>query len=302
MKDVIFGGTGWAASSAIKLLQEKFNGNLNTMEVYGSRARKQILESGHLLNIKHLGSLEDKAKVRYFLPFSFLTVDKFIGFGEEQFRSVNNKLIQHSIDFIARNEPKYCILFSSGIVYSDLSITSRPLSYQVYKELKIQEEESLKSQCKKSGTRLVLCRLFSASGREIQSVKRYAISDLAYQGLVHRKITVTNPRKVLRKYIDMGQLLEICLLAVQEDVELLEFDSTGELVELHDLAALIAQELNLPQTEFFALEGDIDKYFSESRDSETLGLKFGISLFPIEKQVKETIVGVKKLIESGRLD
>jgi nucleoside-diphosphate-sugar epimerase len=293
MKDVIFGGTGWAASSAIKLLQEKFNGNLNTMEVYGSRARKQILESGHLLNIKHLGSLEDKAKVRYFLPFSFLTVDKFIGFGEEQFRSVNNKLIQHSIDFIARNEPKYCILLSSGIVYSDLSITSRPLSYQVYKELKIQEEESLKSQCKKSGTRLVLCRLFSASGREIQSVKRYAISDLAYQGLIHRKITVTNPRKVLRKYIDMGQLLEICLLAVQEDVELLEFDSTGELVELHDLAALIAQELNLPQT---------DKYFSESRDSETLGLKFGISLFPIEKQVKETIVGVKKLIESGRLD
>ena len=100
----------------------------------------------------------------------------------------------------------------------------------------------------------------------------------------------------------MGQLLEICLLAVQEDAELLEFDSTGELVELHDLATLVAQELNLPKTEFFALESDTDKYFSESRDSETLGLKFGISLFPIEKQVKETILGVKRLIESGGLD
>jgi hypothetical protein len=120
--------------------------------------------------------------------------------------------------------------------------------------------------------------------------------------MVHREITVTNPRRVMRKYVDMGQLLEICLLAVQEDSELLEFDSTGELVELHDLAALVAQELNLPKTEFFALESDTDKYFSESRDSETLGLKFGISLFPIEKQVKETILGVRRLIESGGLD
>jgi len=125
---------------------------------------------------------------------------------------------------------------------------------------------------------------------------------LAYQGLVHREITVTNPRKVMRKYVDMGQLLEICLLAAQEDVDLLEFDSTGELVELHDLAALVARELNLPKTEFFASESDTDEYFSESRDSETLGLKFGISLFPIEKQVKETILGVKRLIESGEVD
>ncbi len=298
MKDVIVGGSGWASRSALAVLQVRFGRELQDISVYGSVPRRELLESGGVLDIKQWSDIPEEVETRFFLPFAFLTVDKFDLYGEEKFREINKGLIQKSVNFIAMNKPKYCVLISSGIVSPNLTIKNRSRSYQVYRELKIAEEEAIRSQCRSIGTNFVACRLFSASGRLVRNFEHFAISNFIYQGLVHGKIKVNSNFPVLRKYLDMEQLLEICLLAAQSERELC-FDSTGTLIELHDLASLCATELDIKYSSVPFQAGEADNYFSGSRDSETLAALYNVSLFPIERQIQETILGVKNVLYKG---
>lgn len=300
MRDVIVGGGGWASRAAQAVLLTKFNQDVQRISVYGSTSRREQLEDGNIIEIKEWIGTKEESNTRYFLPFAFLTVDKFDLYGEEKYKNTNRVLIKNALDFISRNKPKYCVLFSSGITHSRFSISDRPRAYMVYRELKLEEEKALKMQCNVTGTKLVICRLFNASGRFIPSLHRYALSNLIYQGIVHGRIQVKSSFPVVRKYIDMEQLLEICLLAVEGEQEL-EFDSTGSLVELHDLAAMCAKELSVEYSRQLMQTAQSDNYFSSSTDTETLAKRYNIPLYPIERQIQETINGVKKLIDRGLL-
>jgi hypothetical protein len=295
MKDVVVGASGWISRVAVDLLTEKFGTGEDSISVYASYARTETQDNGQVLNVKLWDQIRENDKVRYFLPFAFLTVDKFDIYGEKKYRDLNYELIEKADEFIGLNKPEYCILMSSGIIHSNLSILNRPAQYQAYRELKLLEENILKERCFSTGTRLVICRLFSASGGRIRDFRKYAIANFAYQGMKFGRIQVSSPFPTYRKYVDMGQLLEICLHTVRE-VDLLEFDSSGSLIELHELASRIAHELNLNQGEFRVLEGETDRYYSASIDMENLAEKYEIPLFPIDKQIRETIVGVKKLM------
>ena len=295
MKDVVVGGSGWVSSVAIELLLKKFGTNLNSLYVYGSRARIQKIDEKSIVEIKEWNVNEIETEVRFFIPAAFLTVDKFDVYGELEYRKLNEQLIQKAADFVAQNSPKFCVLVSSGITNSNLNLLNRSLGYRVYRELKLQEEYLLKHQCKISGTNLLVCRLFSASGNRVNDYQKYAISNFAFQGLGNRRIIVESSFPIFRKYVDMSQLLEICLYAVQDNL-FLEFDSTGCLVELHDLASIVARKLSIAQENYQVIDSNVDNYFSNRNDMENLALKYGISLFSIEKQVEETIEAVRHLI------
>lgn len=297
MRDVLVGGGGWVSRAALNVLKTKLGIKSQNIKVFGSSPRIESFDNGETLKIDQWGSNLIERDVRYFLPFAFLTADKFDLIGEENYRRENLKLIQDAKNFIAQNNPKYCILISSGIVHSNLSISKRPRRYQVYRELKLEEEYVLRNQCEISGTNLTICRLFSASGRHIPDYLRYAISNLVYQGMCHGSIAVVSESPVFRKYIDMEQLLEICLLAVQNE-RLLEFDSTGQLVELQELAKLCSEMLGVNYKRISYIKEDADNYYSSSFDSENLAKTYKISLFPLEQQIRETILGVENIVRS----
>lgn len=299
MRDIIVGGGGWVSKAGLSILLNKFDADLQSTKVYGSSPRIENLHNGEVIKVEQWGLNIKEYDVRFFLPFAFLTADKFQEYGEEKYRELNRELIQRAAKFIASNGPKYCVLFSSGIVHSNLSISYRPKSYKVYRELKLEEEETLRLQCQKNGTNLVICRLFSASGRYIPDYVRYAISNFVYQGIFHKKIEISSAFPVFRKYIDMEQLLEICLTAVQNE-RVLEFDSTGSLIELQDLATLCAEKLGIKYEKNSLLNGEADNYFSQSQDSELLAELYEIPLFSMERQIKETIAGVYKIIRNGQ--
>lgn len=233
--------------------------------------------------------------MRFFVPTAFLTVEKFDLYGEQEYRKLNEQLIQKAAEFVAKNSPKFCVLISSGVTNSNLNLINRSLGYSVYRELKLQEEYVLKEQCKVVGTNLLVCRLFSASGNKINDYQKYAISNFAFQGLRNRRIIVERPFPIFRKYVDMSQLLEICLYAVRDN-SLLEFDSTGCLVELHDLASIIARKLSITQVNYQVINSNIDNYFSDTNDMDNLAIKYGVSLLSLERQVEETIDAVRHLI------
>lgn len=298
MRDVVVGGRGWVSRASIAVLRDKFGVGLESLSVYGRSNREHLLSNSDVLMIKQWSDGITESDIRYFLPFAFLTVDKFNKLGEDSYRLINRSLIKRATDFISRNEPEYCVLISSGIVHSNLSINKRSSAYQVYRQLKLEEEEAIRKQCEETGTNVLICRLFSASGRFISDLQRYALGNFIYQGLKHGKIVVESPHRIMRRYVDMEQLLEICLLAVQEQPKI-EFDSSGSLIELHNLASMCARELNISYAEKEYRFDEADNYYSNSTDLERLSELYKIQLFAIERQVKETIKGVKGLMSTG---
>lgn len=281
---------------AIDILLEKFSSKPECLRIFGSRSRVEMLDNDIRVCIDKWSEVEEELEVRFFIPTAFLTVDKFQNLGELQFRRKNIELINRSAQFIAKTKPKFCILISSGIVNSNFHFLHRDRAYHVYRELKLHEEKVLKWHCQNSGTNLVVCRLFSASGLSIRNIERYAISNLIYQGLKQRTISVQSDSKVFRKYVDMHQLLEICFREVHKSA-LTEFDSTGALVELRDLANMIAKELNISETQTAPAKSIADKYYSISPDMENLAVRNDIRLYTLEEQVRRTIRGIKNSIQ-----
>jgi len=139
-----------------------------------------------------------------------------------------------------------------------------------------------------------------AGGRFIPSFHRYAISNINHQGMVHKRIQIKSTSPVVRTYIDMEQLLEISLLAAETNQEL-AFDITGSLVVLLDLASMCAKELNIQYLREPMQIVQSDDYFSSSKDTETLAKQYSISLYAIERQIRETIIRVKKLADQELL-
>lgn len=295
--DVLVGASGWVSRAATDTLQDKFGVNNGELLIYGSRPRREVLGNRQTIQVKVWHDKVQVNNVRFFLPFGFLAVNKFSIHGEQKFRALNQHLIHNSTEFIRRNKPQYCVLFSSGITHSSLEIVERDVAYDVYRELKIVEENSIREQCEKSGTQLLICRLFSASGRLMRDHYHYALGNLIFQGLTAKKIEVKTPFQVLRKFVDMEQLVELSLKAVTNQ-DFLAIDSSGPLIELHSLASIIAHELNLPETEFQYSEGPIDAYFSDSNAMEELAKFYGVQLLSIQDQVKSTIEGLQQYVQN----
>lgn len=288
---VIVGASGWATRAAEFVLTEKLFLKSDLLKFYGSYSRTEEINFKKY-NVEEWVPQELKAPTSLFLPLGFLTVDKYFKWGPQEFEARNRQLIHKSVEFIKFNEPERCILISSGIVDKTLDLSPRNPSYLSYAKLKSEEEEQISRICQEMKTKLVICRLFSASGRHIVDPNRYAVGNFVLQGLLTGKIKVKSEGSVLRRYVDMGQLIEICIKAAKEK-GLTRFDSGGELIEITELAEMVAHHLGVKVSERMEEpKYSMDSYFSKSSVMEDLAKESQIQPFSISEQIQETIIGV----------
>ena len=64
---------------------------------------------------------------------------------------------------------------------------------------------------------------------------------------------------------------------------------------------MCAKELSVEYSRQLIQTAQSDNYFSNSTDTETLARRYNIPLYPIERQIQETLNEVKKLIDRGLL-
>lgn len=289
---VIVGASGWATRAAEFVLTEKLSLESDLLKFYGSHPRAEEINCKKY-NVKEWVPQKLKAPTSLFLPLGFLTVDKYLKWGRQEFEDRNRQLIQKSVEFIKLNEPERCILISSGIVDKTLDLSPRKPSYLSYAKLKSEEEDQISRICQETKTKIVICRLFSASGRHIVDPNRYALGNFVVQGILTGKIEVKSNGFVLRRYFDMGQLIEICIKASEKE-GLTRFDSGGELIEVTELAEKVAHHLGskvsarMEEPKYL-----MDSYFSKSSMMEDFAEELQIRPFSISKQIEETIIGVK---------
>jgi hypothetical protein len=172
---------------------------------------------------------------------------------------------------------------------------SESLQKLSYRKLKILEEIKVKDICDKVGSRLIVCRLFSASGKFIKDPDHYALSNFILQGLTHRRIVVSSQYAVWRRYADLGQIFELSA-NLADTHDFFVFESGGVLMELHDLSARVASLLGLEVPEQHLDQNHHDSYFSKSSLFEELAQSMDLKLLSIDDQISETRKGVEDFI------
>ena len=295
MAVVVIGGEGWVSRTAVAYYFERAEKTLTDICVYGSFSRFSRPISGVTHPIKIWIPQEESFRVETFIPAAFLTIDKFLKYGETEYRKRNLDLISNAYKYIEMNKPEKCILFSSGIVSLPPNQIEPKSPKAAYRDLKIEEEERLIEACENSNTNLIICRLFNSSGRYISNPRSYALSNFIYQGILTGKITVDSPHQTWRRYSDLGQIIEVCdRLLIEKSYK--SFESGGIVVELHKLAQHIASFLNIQFHEKSVNNEIVDSYLSKSGEFESMAEILGVKLFGIEDQIRNTQLGVEEYI------
>jgi nucleoside-diphosphate-sugar epimerase len=227
--------------------------------------------------------------VREFAPThvlgcAFLTKEKAAQMSADEYWSTNRTLIER-FSFASRQDSCHsAISLSSGSVVSD---PDHP-----YSQLKVLEEEvsrGLVSEDRGS----VTIRVFSVSGPYVQRIHDYAFSDLLAQGLAgNSPIRVRTQSAVWRRYVDVGDVLTVAL-GLAKPGQFRRIDSGGPLVELHDLARLMGDELGTDVDNPFPNSGPASVYASDNYSWEEACRELGFTPADLVTQIRRTTQGCR---------
>ncbi len=246
------------------------------------------------LPIKELSELSNSSEIDLFIPLAFGTQDKLKSYGLKKYIELNNELISFHKEIILGSEISRTITISSGIVKFDKSELDRPDAFWIYRDLKKLEESILSEVLSKKGVTHISCRLFSVSGSEMMDPLKYALGDMIVQAVEKKSITIHASNPIFRKYVDAESLCRL-LVILSEGGQNRRFDSTGVLIEVGDLARVIANTFGLMSENVICPEingSNSDNYYSTDESMENFFLDYRIKLSSIENQILDTYLGL----------
>jgi len=251
----------------------------------------------YIQTITPLSLVLDKP-VDYFFDYAFQTREKIESQGEKQYIDTNLNLINHSVELVKKLAPKNVVLASSGAIYNS-SKYAQTKNYKLYSELKTIQEQQISDACKKSGSNLIIVRIFNLSGVGMNKSKVYAFQEIVEKALQNKEIVINSEFQVFRRYCDINQLLDL-LFQLTFNEENICFDSGGQLIEIHRLVELVKSSLNSNSSivakpiDYFSTP---DNYYSSSNKYELLLRKFlNQDSLSIDSQVIKT---AQNLISRG---
>jgi nucleoside-diphosphate-sugar epimerase len=157
-----------------------------------------------------------------------------------------------------------------------------------YGLLKAQDEERFREQGRVSGVPTVVARVWSVSGEWCPKSDLFALYDLIRQTRMGPVVHINAAHEVVRRYVDAGEYLEICL-ALAGSGSNGAIDSGGQRVELGELALRIQQILGIVRPiERPESSGTSDVYCSESSSMTRLARQFGVALSGLEDQIRRS--------------
>lgn len=269
---IISGATGWLGRELINVLEKSRLGVIN-LELISSAC--QDLKVSNKIYKTTIFANSTLINPDIYFDFAFLTREKINTVGVEKFKQINNAIISQSVDLIRMSQPKTVILASSGAVYG-LGRRDKVGNNYLYSELKRIQEDKISEVCLKTGTKLIIIRVFNLSGSGIRKINTFAIAEMISHALKNKPILIKSNFLVYRRYSDVSQLLELLLAANRSNFTGI-LDSGGVTTEIHELAQTIINQLNsrsrlsYPQLDKNLLS---DNYYSKSNLYEELLKKF----------------------------
>jgi len=257
----------------------------------GSTARKIQLLDGLTVNIVK-ASLEQVTNWRPTIGvhLAYLTADRLGVTSPEHFTTVNSTLTQFGLEMQSLPTLRAFMFASSGAateIETNHSLASHP-----YSIAKAADEAAFFTADAAKTTPTLAARLWSVSGPHCTRPRDYALTDMVMQCALTGQVTVKAQGIQMRRYVDAGEFLASCLsfnLAGNSGV----IDSAGELIEIRDLAQMIAKELG-GRVESKQIDSTVEAnlYYSDSTSMAGISSKLGIDFTDLRGQIHHTAQGL----------
>lgn len=251
----------------------------------------EIKIDGKTFTTNNFSTINERTSPELYFDFAFMPKNRIDTLGKANYIKKNQVIMKNSSDLITKLKPKSVILTSSGAVYkSTKKVVLNNL--EIYSTLKKEQEEVISNACDKSGSKLIIVRIFNLSGSGIYSKKELALSEFIKNALFNKKIEVNSDFRVYRRYCDIGQLIRL-LISLGLTGEKRVLDTGGVIIELRKLATEVKIITNSKsELEFKEINTDKpdDLYFSNSTTYENLVLSY-LNETPhnLKKQLLNTI-------------
>ena len=298
MKVLITGATGWLGHSALQAIKKVLpNVKSEDLNLYASHERLHSDPTFGLVQINDFASSKHKPKnIDLFIALALKTRDYSIKMDEEDYLAGNKDLIEKHIELMKATKPEKIILISSGVVSKYLE-GSWPLD--PYTEIKLLEEKLFNEFAKQAGSKLIILRLWGATGELMTEPLKYAIGDLIYQAETTNQIVIKSNREVFRRYTDATQIFQVLIRGLQNNFSG-TLNSGGATVEIESLAQLIVNyyQKSIEIVRNLETGSTPDLYIPTDSEFDNLAKSVGVNLLSLEDQIALTIKSVKHAIEN----
>lgn len=170
----------------------------------------EIKIDGKTFTTNNFSTINERTSPELYFDFAFMPKNRIDTLGKANYIKKNQVIMKNSSDLITKLKPKSVILTSSGAVYkSTKEVVLNNL--EIYSTLKKEQEEVISNACDKSGSKLIIVRIFNLSGSGIYSKKELALSEFIKNALFNKKIEVNSDFRVYRRYCDIGQLIRLLI-------------------------------------------------------------------------------------------
>ncbi len=286
---VVFGASGWLGRECINLLSNILGNTFSVKVILIGSSNKSIQVNQQNYEITSINDLDHQTNVDLVIDLAFITQEKLEQLGATKYIELNLELRKKIYNFIYESKPKYVYYSSSGAADIDFMSVTKSNSKKVYGELKLASETELKKIAQDLNCNLLINRIWSVTGLQMQDHSKYAISNFISQALSTNEIKITSSDQVLRSYIDTEDLFQVCFNDLLLNKSSL-LNSGGFQTTLFDLASLVLKVLGSSTTQIpNSIEKEPgDDYVSKDFKLNDLALRQGLKLKSLEDQIRNT--------------
>jgi nucleoside-diphosphate-sugar epimerase len=295
----VTGATGWFGAVALDLLYGALGDQAADRVVgYASSPREVVLSDGRTVLVRPLGDLASQRPApTTVLHLAFLTRDKVAELGVDAYTSQNVAITATVLGAIAAHRPRHVVVMSSGAVHSPTGAVHSSagglvcdLRADPYGTLKHLDELAFRAATRDVGGVCVIPRVFSVAGARMTKPELYALGSMIGMATAGGPVEVRARGPVFRSYCGVDDVVALALWAALSGRDLV-FDTGGAVVEVGELAALVAEVHGLGP-------GDVrrtwdpgvgaDRYVGDGRLMQALAGEAGLTLRPLPALVGET--------------
>ena len=294
---VVTGANGWLGSATLAMLRQALGDEFD--------ARVTALGSRHAHPVQALMQWQPpQGQALIVFHYAFLTKDKVGGLSTDEYSERNAAISSKVRGWIDAGQVRGVVLPSSGAVYDHLLHKNRDPAAGLYGRLKYQDELDFVNTCAAHDTSLIIPRVFNLSGPYINKFDSYALASFIQQVLLDKPITIQAQKPVIRSYYFIGDLIELCvkLLLNQVTPGRVCFDTaSGEIVELGELAQRVTSVLveYTPQAVVrLPIQDDAvaDRYVGNREQISALEKSLGMQLRSLDQQITLTARYMQSLL------
>jgi nucleoside-diphosphate-sugar epimerase len=290
---VVFGASGWLGRECISLLSSNLQKNFSSKVVLIGSSNRSIKVNQQNYEITSIDDLGHQKNVDLVIDLAFITQEKLEQLGETQYIHLNQELRRKIHDFIYESKPEYVYFSSSGAADIDFMNVTKSNSKKIYGELKLASETELKEISQDLDCNLLINRIWSVTGLQMQDYSKYAIGNFISQTLSTNEIKINSSDQVLRSYIDAEDLFKVCFNELFLNKYTL-LNSGGFQTTLFDLASLVLKVLGSSTAQIPNLikKDSGDDYVSKDFKLNEFALKQGLKLQSLEDQIRNTLKAI----------